>query len=135
MSFVKVLPSSITPISTKWIFTLKKRYSNGNITKYKVRLVAKGFTQKKGIDFELTFSPTLNIDSLKLIVSIASKFHWNIIQLDKKVAYLNGPLDKEIYVSFTPSDDNFRLVLATQQSSLRIKPIKPSVEYFVYRFP
>ena len=104
--FVKKVPVGKTVISTKWVFTIK-RDSNNNISKYKARIVARGFRQKRGIDFELTFSPTLNIDILKLILSIASKFSWNIQQLDIKAAYLNAELDKEIYATIPPGDSNF----------------------------
>ena len=73
-----------------------KRDSNGNISHYKARLVARGFRQKKGIDFQLTYSPTLNIDSLKFILAMASKLQWGTFQLDIKAAYLKAPLDTDI---------------------------------------
>ena len=106
MSFIKYLPTGISPVSKKWVYIIK-RDSFGNIVKYKALLVARGFTQKKGIDYELTYSLTLNIDCLILLLSLASKFKWNIMQLDIKAAYLNAPLDKNIYVNIFPGDVNF----------------------------
>ena len=106
MTFVKKLPPGIKPTTTKWVYTIKKD-GNGNISKYKARLVARGFTQKKGIDYDLTYSPTLSIDSLKLIIALASKLNWDLMQLDIKAAYLNAPLDKNIYVTIPPGDVNF----------------------------
>ena len=105
MSFVKKLPEGKKPIKTKWIFNIK-RDSNNNIEKFKARLVAKGFSQIRGIDYELTFSPTLSIDSLKFIIALASKLHWDIFQLDIKAAYLNAKLDKNIYVTIPQGDSN-----------------------------
>ena len=105
MEFVKTVPKGKTIISTKWIFSIKKD-SNNKIYKFKARLVARGFRQKYGIDFELTYSPTLNIDGLKFIIALAAKFKWNIFQLDIKAAYLNAPLDKEIYTTIPPGDPN-----------------------------
>jgi len=69
--------------------------------------VARGFKQRKGIDFDLTYSPTLNIDGLKLIIALASKFKWNMIQLDIKAAYLNAHFEKDIYTTIPPGDPNF----------------------------
>jgi len=106
MTFVKSLPPGIKPTSTKWVYTIKKD-GQGNIIKYKARLVARGFTQKKGVDYDLTYSPTLSIDSLKLIIALASKFKWELMQLDIKAAYLNAALDKNIYVNIPPGDINF----------------------------
>jgi len=60
-----------------------------------------------GTDFDLTYSPTLNSDSLKLIISIAAKLHWNMFQLDIKSAYLNADLDKVIYTSIPQGDPNY----------------------------
>jgi len=106
MTFVKHVPYFKTIISTRWVFTFKTD-SAGNITKFKARLVARGFNQRYGIDFYLTFSPTLNIDCLKLIFALAAKFKWFIHQLDIKAAYLNATLDREIYVTIPPGDTNF----------------------------
>jgi len=106
MTFIKHLPKGVKPTSTKWVYTLKKD-DNGNIIKFKARLVARGFSQKKGTDYDLTYSPTLSLDSLKLIIALASKFHWYLMQLDIKFAYLNAPLDKNIYITVPPGDKNF----------------------------
>jgi len=56
MSFVKSVPKGTNIISTKWVFLIK-RDKNSNISKFKARLVARGFRQKFSIDFELTYSP------------------------------------------------------------------------------
>ena len=77
------------------------------ITKRKARLVARGFRQRRGIDYDLTYSPTLNTDTLKLIFSLVAKYKWPIQQLDIKAAYLNADLDKEIYMSIPTGDPNF----------------------------
>ena len=106
MTFVPFVPKGKTIITTRWVFACKSD-SEGNITKWKARLVARGFNQKYGIDFELTFSPILNIDCLKLIFSLSAKFHWPIHQLDIKAAYLNADLDKDIYTTIPPGDTNF----------------------------
>jgi len=106
MTFVKHIPNNKKVISTRWVFALKTD-SSGNITRYKARLVARGFSQEYGIDYNLTFSPTLNIDCLKLIFALAAKLNWSIQQLDIKAAYLNAPLDYDIYVSIPPGDTNF----------------------------
>jgi len=62
------------------------------VTRFKARLVAKGFSQIRGIDYKLIFFPTLSIESMKFIISLAAKFHWNIFQLDIKAACLNAKL-------------------------------------------
>ena len=106
MTFVKHVPYNKTIISTRWVFTIKTD-SEGNIIKFKARLVARGFNQKFGIDYDLTYSPTLNIDCLKLLLAIAAKYKWSVHQLDIKAAYLNADLDHDIYVTIPPGDTNF----------------------------
>ena len=102
----KKVPRNKNIISTKWVFSVK-RDSNGKVSRYKARLVARGFRQKKGIDYQLTYSPTLNIDGLKFIIALAAKCKWNMYQLDIKAAYLNAPLDKDIYTNIPLGDSNF----------------------------
>ena len=62
------LPYNCKKVGCKWVFKTK-RDSKGNIERYKVRLVAKGFTQKEGIDYRETFSPVSKKDSLRIISS------------------------------------------------------------------
>ena len=91
-------PTDRKLISSKWVF--KKKYlPSGLIDKYKARLVARGFTQKQGIDFEETFSPTLRYESLRLLLSLATIYRLRLWLLDVITAYLNGDLDKVIYMS------------------------------------
>ena len=98
MSFVRCIPKDANLINTKWVFTVK-RDENNKITKYKARLVAKGYKQEKGKDYNTTYSPTLNSDSIRLMLSIAAKLNWKVHQLDIKAAYLNPKLDVPIYVN------------------------------------
>ena len=94
---VKNVPKGTNIISPKWVF--KYKYDlNGNLAKRKARLVARGFTQKEGIDFDETFSPTLKQKSLRIITSIAAQQNYNIHQLDIKTAYLNADLNETIYI-------------------------------------
>ena len=91
-------PKGRALISSKWVFK-KKYHPSGLIDKYKARLVARGFTQKEGIDFEETFAPTLRYESLRLLFAIAIQYGLRLWLLDVVTAYLNGDLDKEIYMS------------------------------------
>ena len=65
---------------------------------FKARLVAKGFTQKEGIDYEETFSPVTMLKSIRILLSIAAYFDYEIWQMDVKIAFLNGYLDETIYM-------------------------------------
>ncbi|KAM2835850.1 hypothetical protein PS2_032724 [Malus domestica] len=91
------LPHGNKPIGYKWIFK-KKLKPNGTIDKYKARLVAKGCRQKHGLDFFDTYSPVTRITSIRLLIAIAALHDMEIHQMDVKTAFLNGDLDKEIYI-------------------------------------
>jgi Reverse transcriptase (RNA-dependent DNA polymerase) len=86
------LPPGRKAIKSKWVFKLK------NDGHYHARLVAKGFTQIPGIDYDETFSPIARFESLRLLLALAVLEDWEIHQLDVKSAFLNGVLDKEIYM-------------------------------------
>ena len=75
-----------------------KTNSKGEVTRYKARLVAKGFLQKEGIDFDEVFAPVSRIETIRLVVGLAEINSWHICQMDVKCAFLNGPLDEEVYV-------------------------------------
>ncbi|MCI54169.1 reverse transcriptase, partial [Trifolium medium] len=69
---------------------------------YKARLVAKGFLQKHGLDFNEVFAHVARLETIRLVVVIASYKGWPMHQLDVKSAFLNGPLEEEVYVKQPP---------------------------------
>ena len=91
------LPKDRTQISCKWIFK-KKRNQNGQVVKFKARLVARGFSQQKGIDFNETFAPVLKFNSLRTLLSLAALYDFEVEQMDVATAFLNGDLQEEIYM-------------------------------------
>ena len=97
MKFVDKIPPQHKAIRTKFVFKLKKN-ADGTIDKYKCRLVAKGFLQSAGIDFDETFAPTSQQISLRLILSLSLRYNLDIKHLDVKTAFLNSELNFNIYV-------------------------------------
>ncbi|WRX11510.1 Reverse transcriptase [Theobroma cacao] len=91
-------PEGIKPIGCKWIYK-RKRGSDGKVETFKARLVAKGFTQREGIDYEETFSPITMLKSIKIFLSIVTHIEYEIWQMDVKTAFLNGDLEKRIYMA------------------------------------
>ena len=92
------LPANRKPISSKWIFKIKTK-ADGSIDKYKARLVARGFTQIQGVDYIETFSPTVKLNSIKVLLALAAQFDLKIHQLDVKTAFLYGFIKEDIYMS------------------------------------
>lgn len=71
----------------------------GEVTRHKARLVAKGFLQKEGIYFDEFFAPVARIKLIRLIVGLTNINNRPMCQMDVKYAFLNGPLDAEVYVA------------------------------------
>jgi hypothetical protein len=94
---VDELPPNKKAVGSKWVLVIK-RDENGDISRFKARLVAQGFTQIPGQDFTHTFAPVARWDSIRFILSIAAINDWEICHIDIKTAYLNGVLDEEIYL-------------------------------------
>ncbi|MBE2321352.1 hypothetical protein DVA67_035890, partial [Solirubrobacter sp. CPCC 204708] len=82
-------PLDTKVIGTKWIFKNKSDES-GIIIKNKARLVAQGYTQEEGIDFDETFAPVARLESVRLLLSIACLLKFKLFQMDVKSAFLNG---------------------------------------------
>jgi Reverse transcriptase (RNA-dependent DNA polymerase) len=91
------LPKDKKTIGCKWIFKTK-RDSKGNVEKYKAHLVAKGFTQKEGIDYKKTFSSVSSKDSLRIILALVPHYNLKLHQMDVKTVFLNGNIDETIYM-------------------------------------
>ncbi|GJS60500.1 zinc finger, CCHC-type containing protein [Tanacetum coccineum] len=92
------LPPNQKVIGLKWVFKLK-RDASGTVTKHKERLVAKGYVQQQGVDFEDEFAPVARMELIRLLLALAAKENWIVHHLDVKSAFLNGELKEEVYVT------------------------------------
>lgn len=90
-------PSDANILRGKWVYKTK-RNSDGSIERHKARYVVRGFEQKAGVDFFETFSPVIKPTTIRLVLSIALAYGWNIKQLDVNNAFLNGDLSETVYI-------------------------------------
>ncbi|KAI7965086.1 hypothetical protein MJO29_003184 [Puccinia striiformis f. sp. tritici] len=88
-------------IKSKWVFKVK-RHPDRSIQKLKARLVAMGYSQIQGLDYEEVFSPTLRLETLRLILSLLASRNWKGRQVDFKTAFLNGHLDHTVFMEQPP---------------------------------
>ncbi|KAG8472627.1 hypothetical protein CXB51_034316 [Gossypium anomalum] len=84
-------------ITCKWVYRLKKKV-NGTIDRYKARLVAHGFSQQYGQDYDETFSPIARMTTVRAIISLAASKGWKLWQLDVKNTFLYGESDRYIFM-------------------------------------
>jgi hypothetical protein len=98
---LSTLPSDHKAIGLKWVFKVKKDV-DGNITKYKARLVAKRYAQREGVDFDEVFAPVARIETVRLLIALAAQHGWQVHRMDIKSAFLNGDLREEVYVQQPP---------------------------------
>jgi hypothetical protein len=81
------LPAGVKPISCKWVYKVKRR-SDGSVER--VRLVAHGFSQQYGIDYDETFSPVAKMTTVRVLISDATSQSWRLWRMDVKNAFLYG---------------------------------------------
>ena len=91
------LPQDRNAIGGKWVYA-RKLDKDGEVDRFKARYVARGFNQVQGVDYTETFSPTVSITTVRALAQIAVNHDWTIRHLDVKTAYLNAPIDCQIYV-------------------------------------
>jgi hypothetical protein len=94
----------VVPITCKWVFKIKTK-SNGSIEKYKACLVARGFQQTQGLDYDETFAPVAHMTTVRTSIAVAASSSWTISQMDVKNAFLNGDLHEEVYMHPPPGVD------------------------------
>lgn len=107
--FEKAIKSEFGSLALQRVMSPAPHYTGGSVGSrlvltiktdgtYKARLVAQGFSQREGIDYDEIFSSVIRYDSVKLLIQLAASRNWDIDQMDVKTAFLNAPLDKEIYM-------------------------------------
>ena len=97
----------INVIGTKWVFK-NKQDENGVVIRNKARLVAQGFGQIEGMDYEDTFAPVARLEAIRLLLAYASFHNFKLYQMDVKSAFLNGPLKEVAYVAQPPGFEDSR---------------------------
>ncbi|GJS46421.1 putative reverse transcriptase domain-containing protein [Tanacetum coccineum] len=101
-------PKGVRPIGTKWVLK-NKRDERGIVIRNKARLVAQGYTQEEGIDYEEVFAPVARIEAIRLFLAYASYMGFTVYQMDVKSAFLYGTIDEEVYVE-QPPDYNIHIL-------------------------
>ena len=91
------LPEGEKKIGVKWVNKTKFN-ENGEVDKYKVRLVVKGYSQQHGVDYTKVFASIERMETILLVVALAAQRGWVIYQLDIKSAILYGELNEEVFV-------------------------------------
>jgi hypothetical protein len=91
------LPQGHRAITLKWVYKLKRNEA-GEIVKHKARLVACGFVQQEGIDFDDVFAPVARMESVPLLLALAAQEGWQVHHMDVKSVFLNVDLKEEVYI-------------------------------------
>ena len=84
-------------VKSKWVFRVKTN-ELGEVEKYKARVVAKGFSQVEGIDYDQTFSPTVRFESIRQMVALGTSRGMHMHQMDVTTAFLYAPLEEEVFM-------------------------------------
>ncbi|UYV61328.1 hypothetical protein LAZ67_1004381 [Cordylochernes scorpioides] len=114
---LSTLPLGKKPISSRWVYKVKTNES-GNVERFKARLVARGFSQKQGIDFQETYAPVINLAVIRVLITLSLNMKWYNRHLDVDNAYLYGDLEWRLYLAnCTRPDLMFSVTRLAQFSS------------------
>ncbi|GJV53092.1 retrovirus-related pol polyprotein from transposon TNT 1-94 [Tanacetum coccineum] len=104
----ELVPQSknMTIIGTKWVFR-NKLDENGIVSRNKARLVAQGYNQQEGIDYDETYAPVARLESIRILLAYACALDFKLFQMDVKSAFLNGFINEEVYVAQPPGFIDF----------------------------
>ncbi|GKA74289.1 retrovirus-related pol polyprotein from transposon TNT 1-94 [Tanacetum coccineum] len=93
-------------IGTKWVYR-NKLDGNGIVSRNKARLMAQGYNQQEGIDYDETYTSVARSESIRLLLAIACANDFRLYQMDVNSAFLTGFINEEVYVARPPSFINF----------------------------
>ncbi|GJV39429.1 retrovirus-related pol polyprotein from transposon TNT 1-94 [Tanacetum coccineum] len=99
-------PRNMTIIGTKWVFR-NKLDENGIVSQNKARLVAQGYNQQEGIDYDETYAPVARLELIKILLAYACALDFKLFQMDVKSAFLNYFINEEVYVAQPPGFIDF----------------------------
>ncbi|GJV99974.1 retrovirus-related pol polyprotein from transposon TNT 1-94 [Tanacetum coccineum] len=99
-------PKNMKIIGTKWVFR-NKLDENGIVSRNKERLVAQGYNQQEGIDYDETYAPVARLESIRILLAYACALDFKLFQMDVKIAFLNGFINEEVYVAQPPGFIDF----------------------------
>ena len=122
------LPQDRKETNGRWVFTIKQGKEPDRV-QYKARYVAKGYSQVHGVDYNETFSPTTRFTSIRILLQKAVNDGLHLHQMDVKGAYLNAPIDKDIFLQQPPgyeqtSDDGTQLTCHLHKSLYGLKLLR-----------
>ena len=98
-------PNNKSIIDTKWVFR-NKLDDKGIVVRNKARLVARGFNQVEGLDYDETYAPVARLESIRMMLAFAAHKGFKLYQMDVKSAFLNGVIKEEVYVEQPPGFEN-----------------------------
>ena len=117
---VATLPAGKKAVGCKVLYSLKFN-ADGTLERHKVQGTAKGFTQKKGLDYTETFSPVAKLTTVRFLLKVAASRNWFLHQLDISNAFLNGELEEEIYMKIPDGYAERRGLTLSKNDVFRLK--------------
>ena len=117
---IVLTPKAIKPVGYKWVF-VRKRNEKNEITRHKARLVAQGFSQRPGIDYDETYAPVMDAITFRYLISLAVSEKLEMRLMDVVTAYLYGLLDNDIYMKIP---DGFKMLEASSSKPKEMYSIK-----------
>ena len=84
-------------MTSRWLYKIKHA-ADGSVEKYKAIFLARGFTQKEGIDYDETFASVARYTTIRTIISLAAVFEWKLHQMDVKTTFLNDNIYEKVYI-------------------------------------
>ncbi|GKA06829.1 copia protein [Tanacetum coccineum] len=88
----------MTIIGTKWVFR-NKLDENGVVYQNKARLVAQGYNQQEGVEYDETYAPVARLESIRILLAYACTLDFKLFQMDIKSAFINGFINEEVYAA------------------------------------